>query len=152
MDNLSYDERMELALASLKAQEKPNCSRTALEFNLSKSALSRRSKGETTSRTLANSKYRQCLSNTQEDILVSHIKWLTDRRLPPTSQMVRNMAEEIIGDTVGKNWVSDFVHRRKNVLVAKYLRNIDNSRVKGEFKGRIEEFYQLVSNLNESLL
>lgn len=59
--------------------------------------------------------------------------------------MMKNMAEEIIGDIVGKNWVGQFVERKKMDLVAKYLKNIDNSRVKGEYKVRIEEFHQFVS-------
>jgi len=30
----------------------------------------------------------------------------SERGIPPTSQMVKNFAEEMIGRAVGKNWVS----------------------------------------------
>ena len=53
--------------------------------------------------------------------------------MPPTSQMVKNFAEEIIGRTVGKNWARDFCKHHQSVLKSLYLRNIDNQCVKGEY-------------------
>ena len=35
--------------------------------------------------------------------LIGHINKLTDRGIPPTSQIVKNLAEEIRGKEVGKN-------------------------------------------------
>jgi len=46
----------------------------------------------------------------QEEVLIGHINMLTAQSIPPTSQIVKNLAEEIIsGKPVGKNWTSDFV-------------------------------------------
>ena len=62
----------------------------------------------------------------QEEALIQQINRLTDRGMPPTSGMVRNLAEEVIGRPVGKNWTGDFVKRYKNRLTSVYLRNIDS--------------------------
>ena len=58
---------------------------------------------------------------------------MTDRGMPPTAQIVRNLAEEMRGKRVSKNWTSDFVRRFKQKLKSLYLFNIDNLRVKAEY-------------------
>ncbi|KAL5316020.1 hypothetical protein ACEPPN_016894 [Leptodophora sp. 'Broadleaf-Isolate-01'] len=45
----------------------------------------------------------QCLTDEQEEVLIKHINRMTERGMPPTSQIVKNLAEEIIGKPVGKN-------------------------------------------------
>ena len=67
--------------------------------------------------------------------------------MPPTSQIVKNMAEEIIKGAVHKNWTANFVRRHKDELKSLYLRNIDNQRAKSEFAPMFEHFYHLVINL-----
>ena len=52
--------------------------------------------------------------------------------MPPTSQIVKNLAEEIRGEEVGKNWVAGFCRRHKLRLKSAYLRNLDNLRVSVE--------------------
>jgi len=64
--------------------------------------------------------------------------------MPPTSQIVHNLAEELIGKPVGKNWVGKFVRRYKDRLNSVYLRTIDNKRVKAEYIPNLERFYKLV--------
>jgi hypothetical protein len=64
--------------------------------------------------------------------------------MPPTSQIVRNMAEEIIKGVVGKNWTLQFVKRHGDRLTSLYLRNIDNMRAKSEYPPMFVLFYQLV--------
>ena len=58
--------------------------------------------------------------------------------------MVRNLAEEMIGSSVGKNWTGDFVKRYKNRLTSLYLRNIDSQRIKAEYAPSFKQFYDLV--------
>lgn len=41
--------------------------------------------------------------NAQENALISQINRLTDRGISPTAKLVKNFAEEIISDSVGKN-------------------------------------------------
>jgi len=70
---------------------------------------------------------------------------LTARSIPPTSQIVKNLAEEIIGGKpVGKNWTSDFVKRYNGRLDSLYLRNIDNIRIQAEYLPIIKQFFDLV--------
>jgi hypothetical protein len=64
--------------------------------------------------------------------------------MPPTARIVRNLAEEIIGGSVGKNWTGDFVKRHKNRLTSLYLRNLDRQRVKSEYAPLFEQFYNMV--------
>jgi hypothetical protein len=56
--------------------------------------------------------------------------------MPPTSQIVKNLAEEIRGKEVGKNWVA--------ILKSAYLRNIANPQVCTELIDKFEHFFKLV--------
>ena len=78
MDNPTYDMRIDLAIADLSEQVKPNYSATAKRFDVERTTLRRRFQGEQASRAVANSEHRQCLSNLQEKTLIEHINMLTD--------------------------------------------------------------------------
>jgi len=65
--------------------------------------------------------------------------------MPPTSQMVKNFAKEIIRRDVSKNWARDFCKRYQSVLKSLYLRNINNQRVKGEYPPAYKLFFTLVA-------
>ena len=53
--------------------------------------------------------------------------------MPPTSYIIKNLAEEIRGAEVGKNWVGHFVKRHSIRLKSLYLRNINNLRAGAEY-------------------
>ena len=53
--------------------------------------------------------------------------------MPPTSYIIKNLAEEIRGAEVGKNWVGYFVKRYSIRLKSLYLRNINNLRASAEY-------------------
>ncbi len=144
MDNSTTKSPIELALEDLDSQKQPNYAATARKFAISRTTLSRRHRGVATSRAIATSETKQRLTNDQEEVLIRHINKLTDRGMPPTSQIVRNLAEEIIRDQVGKNWVGNFVQRRKNQLKSCYLRGIDKNRKKAEYEPMYQLFYDLV--------
>ncbi len=99
---------MKAALAELEASSKPNYTEIAEKYAIGHHALSQHHQGKTTSRVDFFSNYRQCLTDIQEDILINQINRLTDWRMPPTSQIVKNFTEEIIGCAVGKNWAREF--------------------------------------------
>jgi hypothetical protein len=65
--------------------------------------------------------------------------------MPPTSHIVKNLAEEIRGRAVGKNWTGQFIQRHKDELKSMYLRNIDNLRVASEYAPMYLLFFNLVS-------
>ncbi|KAF8857569.1 hypothetical protein BDZ45DRAFT_787907 [Acephala macrosclerotiorum] len=49
--------------------------------------------------------------------------------MPSTSQIVKNLAEEIKGKEVKKNWSVEFCKRYKFKLKSAYLRNLNNLRI-----------------------
>jgi hypothetical protein len=144
MNNSTHNDRMELAFADLKQQEKPNIRRTAKNFSLAETTLRERWHGKSISQSAAASEYKQRLTDAQETMLVQQINRLTDRGLPPTSSIVRSLAEEMIQGPVGKNWTGGFVRRNKDKLISLYLRNIDSQRIKAEYPPMFKYFYTLV--------
>ncbi|KAF4634702.1 hypothetical protein G7Y89_g3400 [Cudoniella acicularis] len=94
---MSYEDRMQKALAELKSLPKPNYAMIARKYDLERTTLAKRAKGQTTSREQFQSESHRCLTNAQERVLINQINHLTERGIPPTSQMVKNFAEEMIG-------------------------------------------------------
>ena len=92
------------AVLAIRSGEFKDYSNAVKKFHCSHTAVMRRIKGLTKTRQEANSFYHQCLTTDEEEILISRINKLTDRGLPLTSQIVRNLAEEIRREPVGKNW------------------------------------------------
>jgi len=144
MNKSTNDAQLELALSDLNKQSIPNFSSTAREYAVDRTTLRRRFKGAQHSRRAAREDTHQCLTPAQEEALIDFINRLTDRSLPPTSQIVKNVAEELRGGPVHKNWVSVFTRRHKDRLHAGYLRTIDSKRVKAEYIPLIQKFYKLV--------
>jgi hypothetical protein len=143
--NLPYNARIELALTDLAEQERPKYRQTAEKYEVSYTTLSRRFKGEQVSRAIAIANVRQRLTIQQEEVLIKYINKLSDRGILPTSQIVKNIAEEIIGGELGKNWVGQFVKRHKDEIISLYLRNMDKVRIKSEYTPIFKQFYDLVT-------
>jgi hypothetical protein len=127
------------------AKDDLNYAAIAREFQVDRTTLSKRHRGETQSREAFLSKSCQRLNNSQEETLISIINRYTSRNIPPTCQMVTNFAEEIIESCVGKNWTSNFIRRHSDKLKSVYLRHIDRQRVKSEYLPSYEYFFHLVS-------
>jgi transposase-like protein len=138
------EQDIEKAIDALDRQLIPNYSQVARDFGIERTTLMRRHKGICTSRQEATSLYHKLLTDTQEEALISQINKLTVRGLPPTSQIVKNLAEEIISGEVNKNWTASFVQRHSSRLKSLYLRNIDNLRMKSEYRPYIKFFFDLV--------
>ena len=120
--------QLELALDDLAKQDTPNFLATSNQYGIPRKTLSDRFTGKTVSRQEASSEARQCLDTAQEEALIRLINRLTNRGLPPTNSIVRNLVEEIIGRRVGKNWSGQFVKRHQDRLTSRYLKNIDRKR------------------------
>jgi hypothetical protein len=65
--------------------------------------------------------------------------------MPPTSHIVKNLAEELRGKEVGKNWVGQFVKRYRIRLKSLYLRNINNLLASAEYAPMFQLFFSVVS-------
>jgi len=144
IDKMVDEARMEKALDALDRQLIPNYTAISKEFEIERTTLMRRHKGQTTSRAEATSIHHKLLTDTQEEALISQINKLTARGLPPTTHIV---AEEMIGREVNKNWTSGFVKRHSSRLKSLYLRNIDHLRIKSEYGPHIQYFFDLVALL-----
>jgi hypothetical protein len=145
MDNLTYEARLGLTIEDIGKQTSPNWLGTARRFQVDRTTLQRRFTSTQQDRTTAHVESHQCLSLAQEETLIGYINSLTKRSLPPTSQIVHNLAEELVKRPINKNWVSDFVKRYKDRLHSVYLRTIENKRVKANSIPYLESFYNLVS-------
>jgi hypothetical protein len=142
---LTHNDRIEAAIKDLKSQERVNYSKTAKKWQVERTTLRRRFKVKQRSYQVYHSEVTQCLSNAQEEALIRQINNLTDRGIPPTSRIARNLAEEITGKAVGKNWHANFIRRQKKRLKSLYMRNIDNMRKKAEYEPSFRLFYEQVS-------
>jgi hypothetical protein len=138
-------ERIDAAVAAIQRGEFVHYANAATKYGCDRSALGRRIRGLTKSKKDANSFWHQCLTNEQEEVLIARINYLTDRGMPPTSHIVKNLAEEIRGERVGKNWVGQFVKRHGIRLKSLYLRNIDNLRAGAEYAPMFQLFFSVVS-------
>jgi hypothetical protein len=94
---------MEAAIAYLDRQNSLNYVAAAKIYGIPPSTLARRHKGLTVSRAEATSTYHQRLNNVQEDTHISYIDALTDRHIPSTTQIIKNLAEKIVKGSIGKN-------------------------------------------------
>jgi hypothetical protein len=109
---MAIDEaQMEEALALCDRELIPNYSEIARNYPFDRTTLMRRHQARTTSRQEAIYLYHSVLSKDQEEALIAQINKLSVRGLPPTTQIVKNLAEEIVGRELDKNWSARFVRR-----------------------------------------
>ena len=97
------EQAIKKAIDALNAQLIPNYSQVAKDFGIKRTTLIRRYKGIYTSRKEVTSLYYKLLTNTQEEVLINQINKLIVRGLPLTSQIIKNLVEEIIRGNVNKN-------------------------------------------------
>ena len=105
-DKMPNLHRIPEAITDLETQEVPNIAETTRKYGLVPHTLGNQWKGRTTSIAEAVSETRQALTNAQEKALISIINKLSDRRIPPTSVIIKNLIEEIRGAPVRKNWAA----------------------------------------------
>ncbi|KAK2926503.1 hypothetical protein FoTM2_013371 [Fusarium oxysporum f. sp. vasinfectum] len=104
------------ALEFLKTSGSINYAATAKKFECDETTLRRRHQGKQRARRDADSLYKSRLSKQQEQDLVTYIRKLSLRGIPPTLSMIRNFAQDIAKIEVGKNWPYSFVQRHRNEI------------------------------------
>ena len=102
-DNFLKSRAVDAAVATIQRGEFVDYGKAAKHFKCSRTAISRHVRGLTKTKREANSFWHQCLTIEQEEVLIDRINYLTDRSMPPTSHIVRNLIEEIRGGPVRKN-------------------------------------------------
>ncbi len=145
MSEPTNEARMASALEDLSKQSIPNFLGTSNKYNVNRTTLHRRFNGTQRSIQEYHSERVQCLINAQEDVVIGFINQFTERYILPTSQIMKNVAEEISKATVSKNWVAQFSRRHKTRLHAGYLSTIDSAHVKADNIPVINRFYEQVS-------
>jgi hypothetical protein len=100
---MTHGDRMQKAVADLESYLKPNYAALARKYELERTTLAKRHQGKTTSREQFQSNKHQCLTNAQERVLIDQINRLANRGIPPTNQLVKNFAEEMIEHDINKN-------------------------------------------------
>ncbi|THC92492.1 hypothetical protein EYZ11_008030 [Aspergillus tanneri] len=142
---MDHNAHIAKAILELQSQERPKYAETVRKYNIDKSTLWRRFKGKTASIQDANSYSRQKLTSSQEKVLIEHVNKLSNRGIPPTPQMLKNIAEEIAGTTLGVNWASRFRKRHRDRLHSLYLRTIDHQRKAADNSRYFQHFFSLLS-------
>ena len=141
-----HEAQLSLAIEDLRSQEHPNYSRTAEKYGVARTTFRNRFKGKTRPHAQAHADSLQCLNAVQEEALINQINKLTLIKIPLTAQITQNLAEEIIGRPVGKNWHARFIQRHKDRLNSLYIRNMDHLRQKAEYKPMFQMYFDLVCN------
>jgi Tc5 transposase DNA-binding domain len=116
---------MEAAIAHLDAQDQPNYAAAARLYGLAPSTLARRHQGISVSRAEATSTHHQRLNNVQKDTLLGYIDALTDLHMPPTTQIIKDLVEEIVRGKLGQNWTARFIKRHSQRIYSLYLRALN---------------------------
>lgn len=94
---------MEAAHAELESAESINYAETARKHKVHPETLRRHYLGIQQSRATANFEYKSLLIKAQETQLLQYISKLTGRGLPPSYQLLRNIAQELSGKVPGKS-------------------------------------------------
>jgi hypothetical protein len=100
---MDHNARIESAITDLESQSRVNYTTTAKKWDVERTTLAKRYKGQTGTREDAASYIYRKLTDAQEETLIMHINKLSDRGLPSTPQIVKNLAEEIIYNELGPN-------------------------------------------------
>ena len=88
--------KIDAAKDHLIDHKKQKYAAVAKQFNMHDTTLRRRFLGESVSRQQAASDHSQLLNKTQEDVLLGYIDSLTDKHIPLTTQIVRNLGKELL--------------------------------------------------------
>jgi hypothetical protein len=88
MARVDKSARIAAAIAAIQSGEFKDYSKAATKFDVDRTTISKRIRGLTKSRKDADSFWRQCLTNAQEETLIAYINKLIDRGMPPTSSIV----------------------------------------------------------------
>jgi hypothetical protein len=136
-------DQIEAALRELTLQDTPNITAVAKKHGCNRTTLSRRFRKVTVSKHAAYNK-QKFLDDIQSKSLIKYINDLTERGLPPTVAMVRNIAAGIAGRLPGVNWASRWIQANKNEIKSAYLTPIDKARKKADSALYYSLYFELI--------
>ena len=124
------------------AEGKLSYQAVAKKYNVCRTTLSRHQR-VVASRANADQQLLK-LHPTQEQELCEFIVELTKRGLPPTRQIVQNMASELAADRVSDSWVTRFLDRHRDQLLYKWANAIDAQRLHADSSENYIQYFKLV--------
>jgi hypothetical protein len=133
------------ALEEVRNTESPNYAAIADKHGVHRSTLSRRARGVTRSREEFTSDELKLLTNGQEEVLLNNIDRLDEKGLFITPRILRSIVEELVGHSIGKNWVYNFVDRYSKRITTPYLKGFDRDRQIADNPITIRHFFTNVS-------
>lgn len=101
---------------ALNAEDKLSYRALAEKYGVCRTTLSRQHRRVVASRAVADQQQLK-LDPIHERELCDYIEELTQRGLPPTRQIVQNMASELAAERVSDSWVTRFLHRHRDQLL-----------------------------------
>ncbi|KAL5610690.1 hypothetical protein FOBRF1_006807 [Fusarium oxysporum] len=132
------------ALEFLKTSGSINYAATAKKFECDETTLRRRHQGKQRARRDADTLYKSRLSKQQQQDLVTYIRKLSLRGIPPTLSMIRNFAQDIAKIEVGKNWPYSFVQRHRNEIDCTWFDGFDIARSRADNASRYRAYFDLI--------
>jgi hypothetical protein len=126
---------------SIPSGEKIPWQNIADKHGVVRSTLTRRHRHETRSREEVSTSQRN-LQPQQEAELVKYIEKLTERKLPPTREIVQNYASDIAGHPVSESWVTRFLHRHEDELTSQWSTSMDRQRHAADSSDKYKVYFE----------
>jgi hypothetical protein len=131
------------AIESLEPGEQFSYTKIAATYGCSRSALSQRQQGVSTSRS-TKAQNQQALHPQQEQELLRYIERLTRQGLPPTRPMIRRFASSIARKELGVHWVDRYIERHQVNLISRWATGIDRSRHQADSGLKYKLYFDLL--------
>ena len=112
----------------------------AKRFGVNRVTLMRRHRGDNEAYGLRN----LSLHLQHETELVRYIDTLTERRLPPTNEMIQRFASDLAGKPVSESWVSRFLRRHPNYLISAHSKEISKLRYNADLGAKYSLYFKLL--------
>ncbi|RYO12746.1 hypothetical protein AA0111_g12465 [Alternaria arborescens] len=112
----------------------------AKKYGVNRCTLARRHKGLTE----AYGVKHLSLHPQHETELVRYIDTLTERRLPPTREMIQRFASDLAGKAVSETWVSRFLQRHPNHLISGYSKGMSKLRCNADSGAKYSLYFKLL--------
>lgn len=131
------------AIAEIESREpgdKFSYEAIAKKHGVARMTLMRRHRGETEAYGVRN----LSLHPQHEKELVRYIDTLTERRLPPTKEMIQRFASDLAGKPVLESWVDRFIRRHPNHLISAYSKGMSKLRCNADSGAKYSLYFKLL--------
>ena len=112
----------------------------AKKYGVNRCTLARRHKGIHKAHGLR----RLSLHPHHETELVQYIDTLTERRLPPSREIIQRFASDLAGKEVLETWVTRFLQRHPNHLISAYSKGISKLRCNADLGAKYSLYFKLL--------